>query len=61
MVEKYVNGEITRKDLEKRMLTESLESEYTKIENIIYQRFPQQEKVKDTLTATIARKEEDVN
>lgn len=61
MVEKYVNGEITRKDLEKRMLTESLESEYTKIENIIYQRFPQQEKAKDTLTATIARKEEDVN
>ena len=61
MVEKYVNGEITRKDLEKRILTESLESDYTKIENIIYQRFPQQEKVKDRLTGTIARKEEEVN
>ena len=39
MIEKYVNGEITRKDLEDRMLNGSLEDEYKKIENIIYQRF----------------------
>jgi penicillin-binding protein 2 len=61
MVEKYINGEVTRKDLEKRMFTESLESEYKKIENIIYQRFPQQQKTKDSLTTNIARKEEEVN
>lgn len=38
MIEKYVNGEITRTDLETRMLNGSIESEYKKIENIIYQR-----------------------
>ena len=48
MIEKYVNNKITRVDLEKRMLNGSLLSEYQKIENIIYQRFP--EPVKDTLT-----------
>lgn len=40
MVEKYVNGVITRKDLEERMLNGSLVSEYEKIENIIRQREP---------------------
>lgn len=38
MIEKYINGEITRTDLETRMLNGSLESEYKKIENIIYQK-----------------------
>lgn len=40
MIEKYIKGKITRKDLEKKMLNGSLQSEYKKIENIIYQRFP---------------------
>lgn len=41
MIEKYINGKITRKDLEERMLNGSLQDEYKKIENIIYQRFPE--------------------
>jgi penicillin-binding protein 2 len=66
MVEKYVNGEITRKDLEERMLNGSLLPEYEKIENIIFQRFPEQKKESDSLkkTETVigeARKEEESN
>lgn len=38
MLEKYINGKISRKDLENRMLTGSLEAEYQKIENIILQK-----------------------
>ena len=57
MVEKYVNGIITRKDLEERMLNGSLASEYEKIENIIRQRAP--EKSKDTGSATPIKKEID--
>lgn len=38
MIEKYVNGEISRVDLENRMLNGSIQDEYQKIENIIYQR-----------------------
>ena len=57
MVEKYVNGVITRKDLEERMLNGSLASEYEKIENIIRQRAP--EKSKDTGSATPIKKEID--
>ena len=30
MIEKYLNGEITRVDLEKRMLEKTLEEEYAK-------------------------------
>ena len=30
LIEKYINGEITRKDLEKRMLEKTLEHEYAK-------------------------------
>ncbi|MCU0349386.1 MAG: penicillin-binding protein 2 [Flavobacterium sp.] len=44
MLEKYIKGEISRKDLEDRMLNGSLESEYKKIEDIIYQRTPQPKK-----------------
>lgn len=44
MIEKYINGKISRKDLEERMLNGSLQDEYKKIENIIYQRFPEPEK-----------------
>jgi penicillin-binding protein 2 len=40
MVEKYIKGEITRKDLEDRMLNGSIQDEYKKIEDIIYQRTP---------------------
>ena len=66
MVEKYVNGEITRKDLEERMLNGSLLPEYEKIENIIFQRFPEQKKESDSLKKTEtaigeARKEEESN
>lgn len=57
MVEKYVNGVITRKDLEERMLNGSLASEYEKIENIIRQRVP--EKSKDAGSATAIKKEID--
>jgi penicillin-binding protein 2 len=38
MIEKYINGKISRTDLEERMLKGSLAPEYKKIENIIYQR-----------------------
>ena len=30
MIEKYIKGEISRKDLEKRMLEKTLEDEYAK-------------------------------
>lgn len=66
MVEKYVNGKITRKDLETTMLNGSLLPEYEKIENIIFQRFPEQKKESDSLKKTEtaigeARKEEESN
>ena len=66
MVEKYVNGKITRKDLEATMLNGSLLPEYEKIENIIFQRFPEQKKESDSLKKTEtaigeARKEEESN
>ncbi|MFD2909820.1 penicillin-binding transpeptidase domain-containing protein [Flavobacterium ardleyense] len=57
MVEKYVNGVITRKDLEERMLTGSLLPEYEKIENIIRQRVP--ERTTGDETATVIKKEID--
>lgn len=38
MIEKYIKGTITRKDLEERMLNGSLSDEYQKIENIIFQK-----------------------
>lgn len=44
MVEKYIKGEISRKDLEDRMLNGSIQDEYKKIEDIIYQRTPTQTK-----------------
>lgn len=50
MVEKYVNGVITRKDLEDRMLNGSLVSEYEKIENIIRQRVPEKTSGDETAT-----------
>ena len=50
MVEKYVNGKITRTDLEEKMLNGSLASEYEKIENIIRQRIPEQTKEEETAT-----------
>ena len=66
MVEKYVNGKITRKDLETTMLNGSLLPEYEKIENIIFQRFPEQKKESDSLKKIEtaigeARKEEESN
>lgn len=51
MVEKYVNGVITRKDLEERMLNGSLVSEYEKIENIIRQRVPEKTSSEGTASA----------
>jgi penicillin-binding protein 2 len=54
MVEKYIKGEITRKDLEDRMLNGSIQDEYKKIEDIIYQRTPSQ-----TKPDLIATKEEE--
>jgi penicillin-binding protein 2 len=64
MIEKYINGEITRTDLETRMLNGSLESEYKKIEDIIYQRNEQFINPKDILEKTVqlkleAKKEEE--
>jgi|AntRauMFilla1563_2_1112583.scaffolds.fasta_scaffold00532_9 penicillin-binding protein 2 len=64
MIEKYINGEITRTDLETRMLTGSLESEYKKIENIIYQREEQFINTTDALEKIVklkleAKKEEE--
>jgi penicillin-binding protein 2 len=66
LAEKYVTGKITRTDLEKRMLTGSLLPQYEKIENLIFQRFPEQKKESDTLKKTEiaigeARKEEESN
>ena len=49
MIEKYVNGEISRTDLETRMLNGSIQDEYRKIENIIYQRNETYTKVKDSI------------
>ena len=60
MIEKYVNGEITRTDLETRMLNGSLEEEYKKIENIIYQRFTETVTIEDT-KPSLTLKEEEVN
>ncbi|VXC41931.1 Penicillin-binding protein 2 [Flavobacterium sp. 9AF] len=60
MIEKYVNGEITRKDLENRMLNGSLEEEYKKIENIIYQRFTEPVSI-DNTAPSLTLKEEEVN
>uniref|UniRef100_UPI00404B37B8 penicillin-binding protein 2 n=2 Tax=Flavobacterium sp. TaxID=239 RepID=UPI00404B37B8 len=64
MVEKYINGEITRTDLETRMLNGSLESEYKKIENIIYQKNEQfisklDTVKKDSIVKLEAKKEEE--
>ena len=49
MIEKYVNGEISRTDLETRMLNGSIQDEYRKIENIIYQRNETYTKAKDSI------------
>ena len=49
MIEKYVNGEITRTDLENKMLNGSIEDEYRKLENIIYQRKVIYSKPKDSI------------
>lgn len=49
MIEKYINGEISRLDLENRMLNGSIQDEYRKIENIIYQRNESVVKVQDSL------------
>jgi penicillin-binding protein 2 len=60
MIEKYVNGKITRTDLETRMLNGSLLDEYKKIEDIIFQR--NSETNKDTPNKeTIINKEEETN
>jgi penicillin-binding protein 2 len=50
MIEKYINGKISRTDLEERMLKGSLAPEYNKIENIIYQRFPDRSKDDEALS-----------
>lgn len=65
MIEKYLNGKISRKDLETRMLNGSLEAEYQKIENIIYQRSSNQIPANDRLDGTDAllgeaKKEEEI-
>ena len=49
MIEKYVNGEISRVDLENRMLNGSIQDEYRKIDNIIYQTNETYTKVKDSI------------
>jgi len=66
MIEKYINGKISRKDLETRMLTGSLQAEYQKIENIIFQRKVDPTKVQDSLNKvkveiSEAKKEEEEN
>ena len=66
MLEKYINGEISRKDLETKMLTGSLQAEYKKIENIIFQRKVDPTKVQDSLNKvkveiSEAKKEEEEN
>jgi penicillin-binding protein 2 len=50
LIEKYINGKISRTDLEERMLKGSLAPEYNKIENIIYQRFPDRSKDDEALS-----------
>lgn len=66
MIEKYLNGKISRKDLETRMLNGSIEDEYRKIENIIFQRKVDPEKLQDSLNKVSieiseAKKEEEEN
>jgi penicillin-binding protein 2 len=66
MIEKYLNGKISRKDLETRMLNGSIEDEYQKIENIIFQRKVDPTKVQDSLNKikveiSEAKKEEEEN
>jgi penicillin-binding protein 2 len=66
MIEKYVNGEISRVDLENRMLNGSIQDEYQKIENIIYQKNEPITLVKEAKTEIIslkleAKKEEEEN
>ena len=66
MIEKYVNGEISRTDLETRMLNGSIQDEYQKIENIIYQRNEPITQIKDANAEVIslkleAKKEEEEN
>lgn len=65
MIEKYINGKISRTDLEERMLKESLAPEYKKIENIIYQRLPDRSTENDSALSNVeaqvgeAKKEEE--
>jgi len=40
LIEKYVNGKITRTDLENKMLNSSLQAEYDKVTAIMLQKFP---------------------
>ncbi|BCY27493.1 penicillin-binding protein 2 [Flavobacterium okayamense] len=61
MVEKYIRGKITRKDLEDRMLNGSLLDEYKKIEDIIFQRNTSVNLDKQNSEATLTNKEEEVN
>ncbi|UGS23970.1 penicillin-binding protein 2 [Flavobacterium channae] len=66
MIEKYLNGKISRKDLETRMLNGSIEDEYRKIENIIYQRKVDPTRLQDSLNKVSieisdAKKEEEEN
>jgi penicillin-binding protein 2 len=66
MIEKYLNGKISRKDLEDRMLNGSIEDEYRKIENIIFQRKVDPTRVQDSLNKinveiSEAKKEEEEN
>jgi penicillin-binding protein 2 len=49
MIEKYINGEISRLDLETRMLNGSIEDEYRKLENIIYNRNTEYLKTRDSI------------
>lgn len=56
MIEKYINGKISRTDLEERMLKGSLAPEYKKIENIIYQRFPDRSTDTDTALSNVETK-----
>lgn len=60
MIEKYVKGKITRTDLENRMLNGSIQDEYKKIEDIIYQRKPKSN-IEQSLINLQAKKEEETN
>ena len=53
MIEKYLKNEVSRKDLEKRMLTNSLEPVYRNIENIIYSREPKKPEPSQTNSTDI--------